>query len=348
MSESPPHSPRDASRLVFGYLTGYLGTHLMNAGIEMGLFAALNGYPEGVDADTLANALDLHAPYVEAWLQGAYALELVDTAPDGRFIPAAFMNLLLGNDESMMDLGPFVRLFCGQMESDAALLPELYRSGAVHTYQDKGDTLSALVADATQHFGRMTVAEAVPRIPGLEAALRAGGEILDMGCGSGRVVAAQAEAYPASRVLGVDIDPYGVERANAYLRQRHLHPRASAELMHGAELGHENAFDLVTMVLVLHECQVEHRAQIGANCYRALKPGGALLIVDENYPARQEDARKPKHQFAVLGQWLEATMGNVFVSAEEQIAYLVEHGFRDVTQVESQTGLLLTWGLKPE
>ncbi len=347
MTDTATVTVRDATRRIFGYLTGFLGTHLMQVGLELGLFEALNRHPDGVDAETLAGELGLHPPYVDAWLKGAHALELAEAADDGTFKPAPFIAFMLGNGESLMDLGPMVRLFHGQMAADGPRALELYRTGGVHTYQEKGDAFSAWVGEATQHFGRMAVAEAIPQIDGLEAGLRAGGAILDMGCGSGRVVAAQAEAYPLCRVVGVDIDEHGVHRANAHLEENGLAPRAACEVLHGAEIGHENAFDLVTMILVLHECKVEHREQIVANCFRALKPGGALLIIDENYPDRIEDARQPKHQFAVMGQWIEATMGNVFLSAPEQRAFLERHGFAGIRQEESQTGLLLTWGRKP-
>lgn len=345
--EHRPPRPRDAARLVFGHLTGFLGTHLINLGLELGLFEALNAAEDGADADALAGTLGLHPPYVDSWLKGAHALELVDEAGDGRFKPAPYINIMLGNEQSMMDLGPVIRLFCRQMNADAPLAAELYRSGAVETFQEKGDWFSGLVGDATQHVGRLAVAEAVPQIPGLEDRLRAGGAILDMGCGCGRVVAALAQSYPACRVHGLDIDDHAIARAKQYLQDEELTDRADVETLHGSEMPYENAFDLVTMVLVLHECMVEHRDSIVENCYRALKPGGALLVCDENYPVNLEDGRRPKHQFAVMGQWTEATMGNVFLNGDEQIDYLKRHGFADMCQIDSQAGLLLTWGLKP-
>lgn len=338
--------PRDASRIIFGHLTGYLGTHVIVLGLELGLFKTLNELGEA-GAATLAEALELHAPYVDAWLKAAHALGLLDPAGPGRFKPAPFMDLLLGNDDSMMNVGPLVELFFTQMGMDWPTATELYRTGGVHTFQEKGERFSALVARATQHLGRMAVAEGVPQIPGLEERLRTGGAILDMGCGGGRLVAAHAEAYPQAEVVGVDIDAHGIRQAQEYLQGLGYAPRARAELQHGAEIAHENEFDLVTMVLVLHETEQRHREQIVANCFKALKPGGALLVVDENYPATLDEARNLRHQFAVMGAWVEATMGNVFLSGPEQRDFLERHGFRDVTQTPSQTGLLLTWGLKP-
>jgi len=339
-------TPRNATKRIFGYITGYVATHVMQLGLELGLFAALAKHEGGADAETLAKELHLHAPYVDSWLKAAHALELLE-ATDTGFAAAPFIDVMLGNKESMFDLGPLVNLYTRQTHTDAQLMLELYRSGGVHTYQEKGEAFSAMVAEATRNIGRLSIAEAVGQIPGLESRLRTGGAILDMGCGSGQVVISHAEAYPTCCVLGVDIDEYGIEAAKQNIEAAGVTDRAKAELMHGAEIAHENEFDLVTMVLVLHETEMRHRDEILDNCYRALKPGGVLLVCDENYPNRLEDAHRPKHQFVVLGQWLVSTWGNVFPTADEQKAYLERHGFRDVTQAESQAGLLLTWGTKP-
>ena len=44
----------------------------------------------------------------------------------------------------------------------------------------------------------------LPLVDGLEEGLRQGIDVLDVGCGHGRAINLMAQAYPASRFLGVD------------------------------------------------------------------------------------------------------------------------------------------------
>ena len=50
-------------------------------------------------------------------------------------------------------------------------------------------------------------------VPGLPARLAAGVDVLDLGCGTGHAVTVAARAFPASRIVGVDIDEHAVVTA---------------------------------------------------------------------------------------------------------------------------------------
>ena len=64
-----------------------------------------------------------------------------------------------------------------------------------------------------------------------------------------------------------------------------------------------------------------------ANCYKALKPGGRLFIVDETYPATVAESRDPSFRFSVLTGYDELAMGNVVPSREDQEKLLGDAGF---------------------
>jgi ubiquinone/menaquinone biosynthesis C-methylase UbiE len=101
--------------------------------------------------------------------------------------------------------------------------------------------------------------------------------VLDIGCGTGTQLALYRR--PGCRLFGVDT-------SEAMLKA------ARRKLGESAELRSEDAssltfpdrmFDLVTMVLVLHELPAELRPAVLSECRRVVKAGGRVLIIDFNF-----------------------------------------------------------------
>ncbi|HUJ67213.1 MAG TPA: methyltransferase domain-containing protein [Acidimicrobiales bacterium] len=55
----------------------------------------------------------------------------------------------------------------------------------------------------------------LPALDGVDAKLRAGATVADVGCGHGASVMVMARAYPQSRMSGVDFHPPSIETAKA-------------------------------------------------------------------------------------------------------------------------------------
>ena len=51
---------------IFEWRRGFNATHLIDLGVQLGLFKAIAETP-GTTSDQIAAALDLHPPYVETW-----------------------------------------------------------------------------------------------------------------------------------------------------------------------------------------------------------------------------------------------------------------------------------------
>jgi SAM-dependent methyltransferase len=110
---------------------------------------------------------------------------------------------------------------------------------------------------------------------GLEARTR----LLDVGCGTGRLLARAARREPSAFLVGVDTDRDSIEIARDRARTApapiDLHV-ASAERLPFADA----YFDVVTAVFVLGEMRPEVRAAAVAEIARVLRPLGRLLVVD--------------------------------------------------------------------
>ena len=101
---------------------------------------------------------------------------------------------------------------------------------------------------------------------------------LDVGCGTGRLLAFLHSAWPGLRLVGLDLSlPYLAEA------RRLIGRTARVKLQEGAaeSLPFGNgSLDLVVSSFLLHELPPEVRAQMLAETARVLKPDGLAVIVD--------------------------------------------------------------------
>jgi len=111
------------------------------------------------------------------------------------------------------------------------------------------------------------------------AALRAwppeaGQSALDIGCGTGALLADLAAA--GCRVSGVDLSEAMLEQARKKLgADAELHCTSATELPFA-----DASFDLVTSTLMLHELRLDVREGIAREAWRVLRPEGRVLLVD--------------------------------------------------------------------
>lgn len=104
--------------------------------------------------------------------------------------------------------------------------------------------------------------------------LRDGDAILDVGCGTGALLAAMAGRVPASRLAGVDLSP-----AMLAVARRRLEGRALLVAADAADLPFpDRAFDLVVSTSALHYWP-DPAAGL-AEIARVLKPEGRVAITD--------------------------------------------------------------------
>jgi trans-aconitate 2-methyltransferase len=103
--------------------------------------------------------------------------------------------------------------------------------------------------------------------------LRADEQILDAGCGTGRVTAELLRRFPDSQITAVDASENMVREARLTLRQ--FGGRVTVEQRDLLELPYSNAFDVVFSTAVFH--WIKDHARLFAVLFRVLKPGGTLL-----------------------------------------------------------------------
>lgn len=111
-------------------------------------------------------------------------------------------------------------------------------------------------------------------------------DVVELGCGPGRLLRAVASSGAARRTTGVDLSPYLLERAKA-----NLSAQMSVHLVHSG--GHElpwSAPEFDAAVAVHYFGHMPESVQEGAlsEAARVLNPGGMLYVVDHAWHPRLE------------------------------------------------------------
>jgi ubiquinone/menaquinone biosynthesis C-methylase UbiE len=322
--------------LLMQHYVGYIATHLIRLGADSGIFAALATHREGLTGEELGVELGYDACYAEHYLRAACAAELVDYEESGgRFRLAPHMSVLLAAPENHRYMANLAHLYI-LAGRDFGYMEDYLKTGAINTFQDHDEQLIVAASNATEGIAQFLARAVVPRLPGIRN--RDDVQALDVGCGAGAVVVALAKAFPFGHVVGIDIEPRLVERATKRIAEAGVQARAEARIAAAESLDEDGAFDLVTMVQVLHETKQEARDLILSGVYRALRPEGILAVVDEPYPNTLSLLRDAPA--AVLTQFVEAFMGNVLLSPDEQKETIEAAGFSVLSQMVPKPGLI--------
>ena len=115
--------------------------------------------------------------------------------------------------------------------------------------------------------------------------IRDGIRVLEIGCGTGGLTRAMAEA--GAVVTAIDISQLMLAEAERKIQQGGLGDKVDLKLMDAALIGtrfDEGSFDLVVSSLALSEMTTQARAYVLKTGLTLLAPGGRLAILDEVLP----------------------------------------------------------------
>jgi 2-polyprenyl-3-methyl-5-hydroxy-6-metoxy-1,4-benzoquinol methylase len=130
----------------------------------------------------------------------------------------------------------------------------------------------------------------IPALDGVEAKLRSGARVADIGCGVGFSTLLMAEAYPASSFIGYDFHAPSIDAAREHAREHGLSDRVRFEVSTAKEIA-ERDFDLVTMYDCLHD--MGDPRGCAAHVRRILAPGGSWMLVEPIAGDRPEQNLNP-------------------------------------------------------
>lgn len=292
----------------------------MNAGRRSHLFETLRDRGP-LTAGELAAALGYEQRYVETWCRGAYAFELLDEE-EGRF------RLAEGVAEIMLD--PTDPSFMGGraeffplLTPDLEMYPERMADGGLYPFSERPPAVVQTMQAAVRADAPNAIANVLPQEPGLVERLRAGGSILDAGCGAGYALTSFADAFPQAELVGIEIDEASLEQARAQGGGR-----ATVERVHVTDAPWPGRFDLVYANISLSHTWGSG-PEVFAAFLRLLKPGGTVLCSDVPYPAKLADLRSPAGRLFTGVTAYVSLLGFALLTPDELLARLEAAGFED-------------------
>ncbi len=274
-----------AAEQVFRDMAGAMTAGMVFLGTRTGLFRAMQGRG-AMTLEEVVRASGLQPRYVEEWLKGMASAGYLDYEPQARAYTLSDEHAyLLASEGSDHFAGGMFEMVPVLLRA-APKVAEAFAKGGGVRFEDFGpECVSALDLINRGQYEQRFTGYWLQGLPEVVERLQAGGRMLDVGCGSGRVCAAFAKTFPDAEIVGIDPDEASIGRA------RELQSRVTflATTTGGLERG--EGFDLVTLCDCIHDLAepVATLREVRA----LLKPGGTLFIVEPKAADRLEDNRHP-------------------------------------------------------
>jgi SAM-dependent methyltransferase len=262
---------------VVGDIGAALSSSLAYLGQKLGLYKALAEAGSATPTE-LAARTSTNERYVREWLINQAAGGYVDYDPaTGNFSLAPEQAVALTDETSPFYVGGGFHVVKA-MSGAVTRIEEHFRHGGGMLWGDHDPDLFV----GTERFFRPgysahLIASWIPALTGIEAKLKAGGKVADIGCGHGSSTIIMAQAYPNSRFWGFDNHPRSIETAQERAKDAGVSDRVTFAVANAREIPNEG-YDMVAFFDCLHDMG----DPIGA-CKRAcevLAADGSALIVE--------------------------------------------------------------------
>ena len=252
---------------------------MASIGHRTGLFDAMRDQPP-MTSPELASRAGLNERYVREWL-GAMVTSgvvTVDAQSTHYQLPpehAAFLTRPAKAD-NLAVFAQYIPLL-GAIEED---ILECFTRGGGVPYEKFPRFHAVMAEDSGLSVMSSLESHILPLVPGLVDKFHRGIRMLDVGCGSGRILNRLAELFPASRFVGMDLS----EGATAAGRQEASAKGlknvefVSADLSDFDRSAEADAYDFVTSFDAIHDQSQPLNVLKGIR--RALKPDGVYLMQD--------------------------------------------------------------------
>lgn len=258
-------------------------------GLRLNLFRELRALGSA-NAHELAEETGCVERYVREWLECMCAGEFLDYDAATEQFSLAPEHAAVLLDETSLLYGAS-SLFA--LPSVAGILPRLaeaFKNGGGVPFAAYGDGLRESISKGNRPlFVNEYVSKWMRALPEVEAKLRTGGRVADIGCGEGWSSISLAQGFPHIRVDGVDIDAGSIERA-----KQHAHAAGVADrvLFHLASAEYQplaGTYDLVTAFECLHD--MAYPVEVMKMMHALAEPDGVVLIADEAVNDSLQDNR---------------------------------------------------------
>jgi 2-polyprenyl-3-methyl-5-hydroxy-6-metoxy-1,4-benzoquinol methylase len=267
---------------------------MLSIGHRAGIFDAMRRLGPATSA-ALADHAGLEERYVREWLGAVTTGGIVEyCSEDGSYFLPPEHAAVLTREAHVHNLAATAQWIplLAQVEDEVL---RCFEQGGGVPYASYA-RFHEVMAEESDQGVVATLADAIlPLVPGLQAALESGIDVLDVGCGRGRAMVLLARSFPKSRFTGVDLSVEAIAAAHAEAAECGL-GNVRFEVRDAAALEARGAFNLVTAFDSIHDQARPDAVLRGVAA--ALRPGGLFLMQDIRGTSRlEEDCALPLAPF---------------------------------------------------
>ncbi|MFB3908295.1 MAG: class I SAM-dependent methyltransferase [Candidatus Eisenbacteria bacterium] len=267
-----------------------LNTALVLMGDKLGLYKAMAGAGP-LTPQELAQRTGTNERSVREWLNGQAAGGYISYDPktEKYELPEEHA-MALTQQDSPAYITPAFSL-CTSMLFDEPKVTDAFRTGKGVGWHEHHHTLF----EGTEKFFRSTylgnlISSWIPALDGVEAKLRSGAKVADVGCGHGVSTILMANAFPRSRFIGFDYHGPSIETARQRAQVAGTNGNLNFEVSMAKTFPGKD-YDLIAFFDCLHD--MGDPVGAAAHAREALAPGGTLMVVEPMAGDRVEDNLNP-------------------------------------------------------
>jgi SAM-dependent methyltransferase len=260
-------------------------------GDKLGLYRAMAGAGPLTPGE-LAEKTGTAERYVREWLCSQAAagyVSLVSAGDEDRFeLPTENAIALTDESSPACVIGGFGLMLAATRSTDKLITA--FRTGEGVGWHEHHEDLY----EGTERFFRPgylanLASTWIPAMDGVEAKLRDGARVADIGCGHGASTILMAEAYPNSTFVGIDYHSGSIEAAVSRAGEAGVGNRTRFEVGRATEL--HGTYDLICLFDCLHD--MGDPVGVLTHLSEHLDPDGSMLIVEPFAGDRVADNLNP-------------------------------------------------------
>lgn len=252
---------------------------MASVGHRTGLFDAMRDRAP-MTSEALAAQAGLNERYVREWLGAMVTSGVVEVNADNRTFSlpaehAAFLTRAAGAD----NLSVFTQ-YIGLLGIVEDAIVECFRHGGGVPYEQFPRFHDVMAEDSGQSVLSSLESHILPLVPGLTERLSRGIDVLDVGCGRGRIIIRLAELFPESRFLGLDLSREATDAARRDSSDKRLANVSftAVDLSDFDTTAEPESFDLITTFDAVHD--QARPLNVLRGIHRALRAQGVYLMQD--------------------------------------------------------------------
>lgn len=266
---------------------------MISIGHRTGLFDVMSEMDFATSAD-IAGKASLNERYVREWLGAMVTGGLIDYIPESAsyHLPpehAAYLTRKAGADNIAV-FAQYIAVM-GEVEDD---IINCFKKGGGVPYSRFHRFHEVMAEDSGQSVLSSLETHILPLVPGLTSKLTSGIQMLDVGCGSGRIINKLATLFPQSHFTGMDLSEEAIATASSAASESGLQnvEFIVRDLSDFHQTAPEAEYDFITSFDAIHDQGKPLNVLKGI--YRALKADGIYLMQDISGTSHlEEDIKHP-------------------------------------------------------